>query len=160
MAQKKERAGRGDDRRARLNLDPEKVVAQAVAGLKRGSQTLNLPPDVKEWRPEKAGDYLLRFLPFVVSQPNHPDNVKVGHGAYRMPYGVHMDVGGSGKAVVCPTITFGEDDDAVCAKVRQLRRDYKANADIIQRIKGQMFCLFAIVDTKNEPDIVQVFSWK
>jgi len=119
---------------------------------------LNLPNGIEEWRPEAAGVYYLRVCPYLVTQPNHPDKIKVGHGHYRRPYGVHMDVGGSGQAVVCLKDTFGR-SDPIDVRVKELSADYDENEDAIKAIRAKRFCLFAVIDVKNNPTKVVAFAW-
>lgn len=133
---------RTDDRRARYTTHSEDVKRTTEVS-RGGSHTLKLPDGVSDWRPEAAGTYLMRVLPYPVTQEGNPDGVPVGRGHYRRMYGVHFDVGGSGRAVVCPKASFGK-PCPICKKVAELSRDYKVNEATIKDVRAKDFTLLNI----------------
>lgn len=86
-------------KRRRVSRDDVKENARKGGG----SNWINLPEGVTQWEPKKPGIYNLDFLPYEVSDENHPDEIaKVGTIWYKRPFVVHHSVGPENKSVVCP----------------------------------------------------------
>lgn len=132
----------GEERRSRMRIDRTAVKDQAVRGSSKGSHTVSLPEGVKEWRPDKEGEYAIRILPYTVTQKGHPDDRPVGSLWYRRPFRVHFSVGGSDKAVVCPK-SFGK-PCPICQEIDNLYKDgYDKNKKVIDAIKATKYVAFA-----------------
>ena len=149
-----------DDRRASMRISREDMKRTAERSAFSGGQSFIMPPsDVSMWEPDKAGEYLLRIVPYQVSQSGHPDNRPAGAWHYRRPYGAHWNVGGSGQAVVCLKDTF-KHGDVICDKVRELSdEDFDGNAKAIRNLRSRRNCIFLVVDVKNDPKKVKIFDW-
>lgn len=150
-----------DDRRSRLRMNREEQQQVAKKGAwDSGSNTvLCLPEGIEEWKPKEAKTYYLRFLPYEITKPGHPDKLAVGKGHYRRPYGVHFDIGGSGEAVVCPKESFG-DRDVICDRIRELAKNYKENEDAIKALRASRWCLFSVIDVKADPTKIYIYNDK
>ena len=143
------------EERRRGEIDTKAVAASA----RSGGQRLVAPPEgIELWKPDKEGTFLIRILPYEVTKPGHPDNIAVGKYFYRRPYFVHFDVGGSGRAIICPR-TFGQ-PCPICEEVRRLSsEDYEKNKKIINEIKGKEQDLYAVILPKEDPEKIFLFDW-
>jgi hypothetical protein len=70
---------------------------------------LNLPDGISSYSSPKSGNVSLDFLPYIVTDRNHPDkNEKIGVALegelwYKRPFKVHRNVGPNQDAFICPT---------------------------------------------------------
>ena len=89
-----------------------KVASNAVETSKSNSSYgyLKLPKGVSVFSPDPEGKYYLDFLPYVVTDPRHPDRkADTGQATpdslwYRRPFRIHRNVGaGNGDSAVCLT---------------------------------------------------------
>lgn len=70
---------------------------------------LNLPRNVSVFSPEPGTRVRLDFLPYIVTDPNHPDHdtdadrAMPGNQWYKRPFKVHRNIGVTKDAVVCLT---------------------------------------------------------
>lgn len=83
-----------------------RVTSTASAHVNRGSSYgyLKLPKDVSVFNPEPRSTVLLDFIPYLVTDENHPDKeygVEIGTQWWNRPFSIHRDVGG--EKVVCLT---------------------------------------------------------
>lgn len=120
-----------------------------------GSRHLNLPKGISLFAPEPGSkNVLLDFLPYVVSDPKHPDrNAEAGVAVegsqwYKRPYKVHRNIGaGNGDTVVCLQ-SIGK-KCPVCVKRDEL---YKAEADEddIKALHASDRILYIVIPLKNK----------
>jgi hypothetical protein len=86
-----------------------KVASNAHKQQSKGNSYgyLNLPKGVSIFSPDPDGKYTLDFLPYVVTDPKHPDrdpdvDVAVEESLwYKRPYKAHRGIGGNNESVVC-----------------------------------------------------------
>lgn len=80
-------------------------VAAAVAGPGGGGGTMfkNIPPETKYYTPEE-GKVVLRFLPYVVSDPKHPDGAAAPADDiwYKRPFKRFRNIGAEKKPFISP----------------------------------------------------------
>lgn len=133
-----------------------------------GSRHLNLPKGISLFAPEPGSkNVLLDFLPYIVSDPKHPDrNVEAGvaiEGSqwYKRPYKVHRNIGaGNGDTVVCLQ-SIGK-KCPICVKRDEL---YKAEADEddIKALHASDRILYIVIPLKNKKfeEVPHIFdiSW-
>ena len=93
---------RKKERTERRRVKREEVKQNAASGGKNWQSWYALPKGVTEWKPEKAGRFILDILPYEVADKKHPDRVGEGFLWYKRPFAIHKSVGVNNEAVVCP----------------------------------------------------------
>lgn len=133
---------------SRLAERTKRHAHNAVNG--RGNACLLLPDGIKTFEPKKEDSYEFDILPYIITKPNHPDGIisgedfKEGDEWYRRPYGIHKNVGGTGRNVLCPKYTFGK-PCPMCEEVANLYDEgFEKNEKLIRAVKAQKMCLFVI----------------
>jgi hypothetical protein len=102
-----------------------------------------------QWKPEKSQTYRLDFLPYKITQDNHPDSrtldtpLVIGEQWFRRPYAVHrMD--SIKRTVVCPLGTFGQ-PCSLCVERQKLYADgYENNKHLIDELKAKKKALYNV----------------
>ncbi len=142
-----------NERRAKMKSMRDRVKQHAKDSGK-GSRLLNLPPNVEDWYPDEKGVFEVDILPYVVSDPNHPDEVEAGELWYRRPYMIHFI---ERKPIVCPRSV--NKPCPICEEVERLAKDYDANAELIRALKARKQCLFNYVDPSDKKQSIKVMDW-
>lgn len=106
----------------------------------QGGGNIKYPENMKMWRPTQVvkDGYSLELFPYIVTTDSHPDFIAAKDGVtaakgtpwWRAPYAMHWL---GGKAYFCPKRTRGQ-SCPICDKVKELRKDKVANADIIKAV--------------------------
>ena len=142
-----------NERKAKMKSMRDRVKQHAKDSGK-GSRLLNLPPNVEDWYPDEKGVFELDILPYVVSDPNHPDEVEAGELWYRRPYMIHFI---ERKPIVCPRSV--NKPCPICEEVERLAKDYDADAELIRALKARKQCLFNYVDPSDKKQSIKVMDW-
>jgi len=143
---------RASSRVPRMNRARVRERAVENSRSSRGSTTHNVGLDF--FKPVK-GSQMIRILPYVVTDKNHPDRVPAGELWYRRPMKVHFGVGPEEKARICPT-TVGK-RCPICEYALERRRSGDASDDELKQLKAKDRDLFLVCDPAN-PD--EVMSWE
>jgi len=137
-------------------INREHVRNTAKNAQKGGSSIVRTPDGVSRWMPEKKDTYFLRFIPYTVTLPNHPDGVEVGEMWYRRPYALHFNVGGSDRPAICLK-SIGQ-KCPICEEVKRLSENYDNNEKVIKDIKAKHSMLYLCFNPR-EPEKLIVFDW-
>ena len=145
-------AGRAQTAVPRMNR--QRVVDKAKESAKdnRSGGTYNLPYDF--FKPAK-GTKVVRILPYVVTDANHPERVPAGEIWWRRPLKVHFNVGPEEKAYLCPTMV-GE-RCPICEYALERKRSGEADKEELGQLKAKDRDLFLVQDPEN-PDTIM--SWE
>jgi hypothetical protein len=142
----------------KVNADVDKQMS----GVKYGY--LQLPTGVNMYSPEVGTTVHMDIMPYVVSNPRHPDRnmekeiATAGSLWYKLPFKTHRDVGVEKETLVCPT-SFGL-PCPICEH-RQKRQDAGADKAELQTMNASRRNLYAvnpIDDPKATPDKFYVFD--
>ena len=115
---------------------------------------LSIPRGLQILQPEGGERLKLDFLPYTVSEPNHPcrddaHSVAVpGSMWYRRPYKLHRNVGGANESVVCPQ-SIGK-KCPICEYRMKLAKDGKSDEEEIKSLKASDRNLYAVVPIKHK----------
>ena len=131
----------------RKHVTREQVARNAE---KTGSKRdfFRLPRGVKEWSPEKAGEYLIDHVVYETKSEAHPDNVEPGTCWYKYPFQVHKNVGPNNIDVICPG-SVGR-PCPICQERARLAKDWDANADAIKALNFQTWAAYPILDPDDK----------
>ena len=86
-----------------------KVARNAQKAKSKGSSYgyLNLPRGVNMFNPEPGSRVKLDFIPYIISDPKHPDLeegiLEVGDLWYKRPFKIHRNIGATNDSAICPT---------------------------------------------------------
>ena len=141
-------AARGRAQVPRMNRDRMKQSAADNAKSSGSSSLFDLP--FEYWAPEK-GSQLVRILPYVVTDPYHPDRVPAGELWYRRPMKVHWGVGPDEKARLCPTM-IGQ-RCPICEYAVEHRKAGDLSEDELKDLKPKDRDLFLICDPANPDEL-------
>jgi len=135
-------------------MNRERVRERAVENSRSsgGSTTYNTGLDF--FKPVK-GTQMVRILPYIVTDSNHPDRVPEGELWYRRPMKVHFGVGPEEKARICPT-TMGK-RCPICEYGLERRRSGDASDDELKQLKPKDRDLYLVCDPANPEEIM---SWE
>lgn len=136
----------------RMNRDRVKQRAVENSKTSGGSSTWNTGLDY--FKPVK-GAQMIRILPYIVTDNNHPDRVPAGELWYRRPMKVHFGVGPEEKARICPT-TYGK-RCPICEYALERRRSGEATEDELKQMRPKDRDLYLVCDPAD-PDTVM--SWE
>jgi hypothetical protein len=143
--------------RRRLSHDDVRNNARESGG---GLKYFNLPKGVGLWTPDKAGSYMLDFLPYEISIENHPDRrgdkVVPGDLWWKFPYAHHERIGPAQDSVVCPA-SFGK-PCPICEEQARLKKNYDANKDAIRAINAKKQCAY-VIRNPDDADAYAVFAY-
>lgn len=159
------------------------ATASANAGEEKGGNPVKDVVDkeilgkVEIWNPREAKTYGLRVVPYTMTDVKHnpeitalPKGMKIVDGmvwAGRM-FGIHRNVGGSGKNILCSKTTFGR-PCWCCQEADRLRQDYDKNKDLFHKLKTELWAGYNVIETgtiKNPSDadpkkpVQKFFAWK
>jgi hypothetical protein len=120
-----------------------------------GTKYLKLPKGISLFKPEPGSkSVLLDFLPYIVSNPKHPDrdveskSAMEGSPWWRLPYKVHKNIGaGNGETVVCLQ-SIGK-KCPVCIKREELRNS-DADEDEVKALNSSDRVLYVVIPIKNK----------
>ena len=135
-------------------MNKERVSKDAKEGAKEGggSGVYNISLDY--YKPSK-GTALLRFYPYVVTDPKHPSKVPVGELWWRRPLKVHFSVGPEEKARLCPS-TVGK-PCPIEAHAVERRRAGDASDSELKDLKPKDRDIF-VVSTVDDPETLLLFD--
>ena len=136
----------------RMNRDRVKQRAVENSKSSGGGTTYNVGLDF--FKPVK-GTQVVRILPYIVTDKNHPDRVPAGELWYRRPMKVHFSVGPEEKARICPT-TFGK-RCPICEYALERKRSGDATQDELTQMRAKDRDLFLVVDPLNPNEVM---SWE
>ena len=120
---------------------------------------LILPKGIRVFSPDPNGKYLLDFIPYIVTDKNHPDRddesgiALPGQQWYRRPIKVHRNIGVNNEAVVCPT-SVGKRCPICEYRAEQIKKG--ASKEITNPLKTTYRNLYLVIpkgDRKYEEDI-------
>jgi hypothetical protein len=143
----------------------EKVAAHAKTTKTSKFGYLDLPKGVNMLQlKEGVKTVNLDFLPYMVTDPKHPDrNEKLGLAIdgepwYRRPFKVHKGIGvESNQSVVCPT-SIGK-KCPICEYVRNKLDNEGAEWDEVESIAAKKRSLFVVVPIDSEDHDEEIFVW-
>ena len=136
----------------RMNRDRVKQRAVENSKTSGGNSTVNTPYDY--FKPVK-GTQVIRILPYIVTDKNHPDRVPAGELWYRRPMKIHFGVGPEEKARICPTIMGKR--CPICEYALERRRSGDATDEELRQLKAKDRDLFLVVDPSAPENIM---SWE
>jgi len=140
----------GKRKRKRVSKEDVRKNAKRGGG---GSNWFNLPDGVDDWKPEKAGRYLIDIVPYETTDDNHPDDIEPGTIWYKRSFVIHHGVGPNNDSVVCP-VSVGQK----CPLHEERARLSKKNKDgehdeAIKELKGQTYVAMNILDPEDSDSI-------
>lgn len=129
-----------------------KVAGNAQKQRTQGSSYghLNLPKGINVFKEEPGGRAKLDFLPYKVTDPNHPDRddelevAIVGELWYKRPYKLHRNVGANNDSAVCPT-SFGKKCPICEYRSQRLKEGADYQDDEIKAMKPSARNLYVVV---------------
>ncbi len=146
-------------KRKRKRVSREDVKRNAVEGGSGGSNWFTLPDGVGSWAPEKAASHMMDFLPYEVTDKNHPDKVELGVLWYKRQFGVHHGIGVQNASYVCPRSI--NKPCCICeARDKLISNDRDKHEKVIGDLKPQQFVAYNVFHPE-EDDKIAVFcvSW-
>lgn len=147
--------------RRRVSAEAQRATASARSS---SISFINLPKGVTFWEPQKAQEYLLNFLPYVIQIDNHPDRKETSQGPqyvpgdvwYRFPFKLHRRIGPSNADIVCPG-TF-QKKCPICEERTRLSVRYNDNIDQIKELNAKEWVAY-ILQNPEDSDAVCLFVW-
>jgi hypothetical protein len=142
-----------------------KVGANAQRTTKAGASYghLRLPKGVGVFTPEPDGRVKFDVIPYIVTDPKHPDHVatpecaNVGEQWWRRPYKLHRNIGGSNDSAVCLT-SIGK-KCPIC-EYKAKRAAAGADKDELKALRAGDRILYNIIplDNKKFEEKVHIFD--
>lgn len=144
----------------RVRVSPEAMRESAASSGRSGGVPFTLPPGVTPWVPEKAKTYALDFIPYEVTDANHPDStarlvLEPGSLWWKRPFQIHRDIGPSGVVVICPTSTGKP--CPICEYRKKLTADWDKNVAEIKSLNWQKWVVYSIQDP-NDADKGTIYA--
>ena len=138
-----------------------KVASNAERTAKSGASYghLRIPRGIDVFNPDPDGKYKLDFLPYIVTDPKHPDRddetqtALEGDPWYRRPYKLHRNVGASDESAVCLT-SIGK-KCPVCEHRAKRSRDGadKEELSSMNASKRMLYIVIPLDSKKHDPKI-------
>ncbi len=135
-------------RRKRVSRERVRQNARQARG---GKGWLNIPDGMKEWAPEKKGNYLIDIVPYEVTTNHHPDDIEQGVLWYKHPFQIHHGVGVKDESLICPE-SVGK-PCPICEERAKLAQDWDNNEDRIRAIQAQRHTAYNILNPDDEDSI-------
>lgn len=144
-----------------------KVASNAIATSKSNSSYgyLSLPKGVSVFTPDPEGKYFLDFLPYVITDPRHPDRkadleVAVPDSLWwRRPFRIHRNVGaGQGDTVVCLS-SVGK-KCPICEHKAKLVKQGTATKEEIKALNSSKRMLYIVIPlgSKDFEEGIHIFD--
>lgn len=127
-----------------------------------GGRTVNLPEGVK-WFENKGGAAELDFLPYVITDPQHPEvlgsRFAVGDLIDSRAYWVHRDVGAEQKLMICLK-TIGK-PCPICEAYVSAKKNASLSKEEVEPLRSKVRVLYNVIDLNTKDQKVQVWdvSW-
>lgn len=138
-----------------------KVASNAIQTSKSNSSFgyLRIPKGVDVFIPDPDGKYELDFLPYVVTDPRHPDRDEKNQVAveeslwYRRPFRVHRNIGAGQDSVVCLS-SVGK-KCPICEHRAKLVKEGadKEEIKLLNSSKRMLYIVIPLNSKKHEPKI-------
>ncbi len=141
-------------RKGRKRVSRERVRQNARQS-RGGKGWLNIPDGMREWAPEKKGNYLIDIVPYEVKTNHHPDEIEAGVLWYKHPFQIHHGVGVKSESLVCPE-SVGK-PCPICEERAKLAQNWDENEDRIRAIQAQRHTAYNIIDPDDE-DSIAIFT--
>ncbi len=123
---------------------------------------LNLPKKVKMFKEEVGKGFLFDFIPYIVSDENHPDRHEEaglaleGNGWYKRPIRIHYSVGVDNESIVCPK-SWGKKPCPICEhRDKQFKDGVKAKKVVG---KAQLRWLYVIIPIDHKEYDEKMHIW-
>jgi hypothetical protein len=133
----------------------------------QGSQYgyLNLPRGVNVFKEVPGGRIRLDFLPYEVTDPNHPDRdddneiATPGELWYKRPYYLHRNVGAGNDAAVCPS-SLGKKCPICDYRARRMKEGASYQDDEIKALRASLRNLYVVVplDSKDHDETPHIWD--
>jgi len=146
---------RSQRQKERKRVKREQVRKNAEEGGKKKTAWFRLPEGVEEWKPDKAGQYLLDHLPYEVTDKRHPDGIDPGFLWYKRPFLVHHGVGVNNDSIVCP-VSIGK-PCPLCEHRNSLSWD--DDEDLMRALGPQKFVAYNIRNPDEQGMVVSIFAY-
>lgn len=138
------------EKRRRVSRDTVRSNAENSGG----RRYFKLPKGMREWFPEKAGQFMIDILPYEVKK-GHPDGIEEGVLWYKFPFKVHHGIGVNQESVVCPT-SVGK-RCPICERRQKLKNaSGENNDDAIQALAPKGMVAYNIIDP-DDSDRIALF---
>ena len=114
---------------------------------------LLLPKGIQMFQPEPGKRHAFDILPYIVTDPNHPDRndqlgiAQVGDIWYKRPFKIHRNIGGDNSSVICLT-SFGK-KCPICEYRAKMFKEGAAKEDT-DALKPSFRNLYAIIPSKSD----------
>ena len=153
-------------KRRKSNFGGLDVSDHAKEQVKKGSKYgyLDLPKGVRMLNlKEGVKTIYLDFLPYLVTDPKHPDrNDKLnraidGEYWYRRPFKRHASIGADNKMLVCPTSINKK--CPICEYVRDKLDNQGAEWEEVETIAAKNRSLFVVIPIDNDDNEEEIHVW-
>lgn len=130
----------------------ERVAGNSHKQKNQGAQYghLTLPKGVNIFKEEAGSRVKLDFIPYEVTDPNHPDMEFIGGVGelwYKRPFKIHRNIGANNDVVVCPT-SFGKKCPICEYRARRLKEG--ADKQETDALKTSLRNLYVVVPKDNK----------
>lgn len=134
----------------------EKVRENVKEKENSGSSYLNIPKNTTFFSPKK-GKYKIDIIPYVVSDPKHPNGIEAGELWFRRTIFVHYGIGAEEKGYLCLK-TVGK-RCPICEQRAKLMKDANSDDELVKALKPKQRDLFNVIDLDNEDKGVQLWEF-
>ena len=135
-------------RKERKRASKSDVRNNASKGGGSGMSWFTTQDGVDEWKPEKAGRYLINVLPYEIKAKDHPDGIDAGTVWYKLPFKVHHGVGPNSQSLICPT-SFNR-PCPICEAGRKMKDDPDTDEETLRAFNPQRFVAYNIQHPDDE----------
>lgn len=117
---------------------------------------LSLPKNVKVFSPETKGSMKFDIMPYLVTDPKHPDkNVELDIATpdtlwFKRPYIIHRNVGADNDSVVC-LASIGKKCPICEYRIKRIKEGAeKEELDALKQSKRNLYCIIPVGSKKYE----------
>lgn len=153
-------------RKVRARRFKKGKVSRNAAKQSRGSQYgyLNLPKSVSVFKEEPASRVQLDIMPYVVTDPAHPDRDEEWEIAvpdslwYKRPYWLHRNIGPNNDVMVCPR-SAGNVCPICAHRDELLRKGADWDDDTVRALKPSMRNLYVVIPRRHKNYAEEPHIW-
>src|ERR1700722_9904189 len=140
------------DKHGRKRVSREAMRDNAASSGRTGSVPLSIPSGARLWEPDKAKTYDLNFIPYEITDPNHPEDKNGSHEPgtmwWKRGFFIHRDIGVDGNIQICPT-SIGK-PCPICEYRKRLTKDWTKNEAEIKSLNYQKWVAYSILDPDDD----------
>ncbi len=150
---------RDQERKKPTYTNPKQRAEEHTSGF--ASTSIKLPDGIKFFSIKSAKPFKIDILPYLVERGRKEKGGNPfsdsGYLHYERTYFAHRGVGIGQSSYVCPRKTFGK-KCPICEDIARMRRDPKADGELLKSLEPKERQLFAIIDKTEEEQTIKVWD--